>query len=78
MAHFKIDFHQTVQKFVALLGRFRIFKTLFFLVLISSIRFLSRPVAVCDNNRISRSRIYQCEAWGGKIASKHRYFSGIK
>ena len=36
------------------------------------------PVAVCDNIRISRSRLYQGESWRGKIASKHRYFYGIK
>ena len=36
------------------------------------------PVAVCDNIRISRSRIYQGETWRGKIASKHRYFYGLK
>ena len=36
------------------------------------------PVAVCDNIRISRSRLYQGEAWRGKIASKHRYFYGLK
>ena len=36
------------------------------------------PVAVCDNIRISRSRIYQGEAWRGKSASKHRYFYGLK
>ena len=36
------------------------------------------PVAVCDNIRISRSRLYQGESWRGKIPSKHRYFYGIK
>ena len=36
------------------------------------------PIAVCDNIRISRSRLYQGEIWRGKIASKHRYFYGIK
>ena len=36
------------------------------------------PVAVCDPIRISRSRLYQGGAWRGKIASKHRYFYGIK
>ena len=36
------------------------------------------PVAVCDNIQISCSRIYQGEAWRGKITSKHRYFYGIK
>ena len=36
------------------------------------------PVAVCDNIRIPRSRLYQGETWRGKIASKHRYFYGIK
>ena len=36
------------------------------------------PVPVCDNIRISRCRIYQGEAWRGKIASKHRYFYGLK
>ena len=36
------------------------------------------PVAVCDNIRISRSRPYEGEAWRGRIASKHRYFYGLK
>ncbi len=36
------------------------------------------PVAVCDNIRISRCRIYQGKQWRGKIASKHRYFYGLK
>ena len=36
------------------------------------------PVAVCDTIRISRSRLYKGESWRGKIASKHRYFYGIK
>lgn len=36
------------------------------------------PVPVCDNIRISRCRIYQGEAWRGKIASKHRYYYGLK
>ena len=36
------------------------------------------PIAVCDNIRISRSRIYQGEEWRGKIASKRRHFYGIK
>ena len=36
------------------------------------------PVAVCDNIRISRSRLYQGDIWRGKIPSKHRYFYGIK
>lgn len=36
------------------------------------------PVAVCDNIRISRSRLYQGPDWRGKIASKHRYFYGLK
>ena len=35
-------------------------------------------VSVCDNIRISRSRRYQGEAWRGRIASKRRYFYGIK
>ena len=34
----------------------------------------SFPIPACDNIRISRSRLYQGEAWRGKIASKHRYF----
>ena len=38
----------------------------------------SFPIPVCDNIRILRSRIYQGETWRGKIASKHRYFYGIK
>ena len=36
------------------------------------------PIAVCDNIRISRSRRYQGETWRGWIASKRRYFYGIK
>ena len=36
------------------------------------------PVAVCDNIRISRSRLYQGEAWRGRIASKRRSFYGLK
>ena len=36
------------------------------------------PVAVCDNIRISRCRIYQGKQWRGRIASKHRYFYGLK
>lgn len=36
------------------------------------------PIAVCDNIRISRSRRYQGETWRGRIASKRRYFYGIK
>lgn len=38
----------------------------------------SMPVPVCDNIRISRSRLYQGEAYRGKIASKHRYFYGLR
>ncbi len=36
------------------------------------------PVAVCDNIRISRCRLYQGEEWRGKIASKRRHFYGLK
>jgi hypothetical protein len=38
----------------------------------------SFPVAVCDNYRIPRSRIYQGEAWRGYQPSKKRYFYGLK
>ena len=38
----------------------------------------SFPVAVCDNYRIRRCKIYQKEAYRGKIASKRRYFYGLK
>lgn len=38
----------------------------------------SFPVAVCDNYRIPRCKIYQKEAYRGKIASKRRYFYGLK
>ena len=38
----------------------------------------SIPVPVCDNIRISRSRLYQGEEYRGKIASKHRYFYGLR
>ncbi|RYE21571.1 MAG: IS982 family transposase [Sphingobacteriaceae bacterium] len=38
----------------------------------------SFPVAVCDNIRISRSRIVTGERYRGYQASMHRYFYGIK
>jgi len=38
----------------------------------------SFPIAVCDNYRISRSKIYQGEAWRGYISSKKRYFYGVR
>ena len=38
----------------------------------------SFPVAVCDNIRISRSRILQGEAFRGKHAAMRRYFYGVK
>jgi hypothetical protein len=36
------------------------------------------PVAACDNYRIDRCRLYQGEAYRGYIASKKRYFYGLK
>jgi hypothetical protein len=36
------------------------------------------PVVVCDNIRIRRSRLYRGEAYRGYIASKKRFFYGIK
>lgn len=38
----------------------------------------SYPIAVCDNYRIPRAKIYQGEAWRGYIASKKRYFYGVR
>ncbi len=38
----------------------------------------SFPIAVCDNYRIRRSKIYQGEAWRGYIPSKKRYFYGLR
>ena len=38
----------------------------------------SFPVAVCDNIRIRRSRIYDDEKHRGYIASKKRYFYGLR
>lgn len=38
----------------------------------------SFPVPVCDNIRISRARIYHDERYRGYIASKRRYFYGLK
>src|SRR5919108_1760547 len=38
----------------------------------------SFPVAVCDNYRIPRAKLYQNEAYRGYIASKKRYFYGLK
>ena len=38
----------------------------------------SMPVPICDNIRISRSHLYRGEDFRGKIASKHRYFYGLR
>jgi len=36
------------------------------------------PVPVCDNYRIPRAKVYQEEAYRGYVASKKRYFYGLK
>src|SRR5512133_480767 len=38
----------------------------------------SYPMVVCDNYRIKRSKIYQGEDFRGYIASKKRYFYGLR
>ncbi len=38
----------------------------------------SFPIAACDNIRIPRARLYQEEAYRGYIASKRRYFYGLR
>lgn len=38
----------------------------------------SFPIASCDNIRIKRSRRYQGEDYRGYIASKRRYFYGVR
>ena len=38
----------------------------------------SYPIAVCDNYRIKRSKIYYGEDFRGYIASKKRYFYGLR
>jgi Transposase DDE domain len=38
----------------------------------------SYPIAVCDNYRIPRSKIYHEEEFRGYIASKKRYFYGLR
>lgn len=38
----------------------------------------SYPIAVCDNYRIQRSKIYHGEDFRGYIASKRRYFYGLR
>jgi hypothetical protein len=38
----------------------------------------SFPIAVCDNYRICLSKICQGEEWRDYIASKKRYFYGIR
>jgi hypothetical protein len=37
----------------------------------------SFPVAVCDNYRIPRAKVYQQEKYRGHIASKKRYCYGL-
>jgi hypothetical protein len=44
----------------------------------SDYRIDSFPIAVCDNIRISRSRIITGKQWRGKQASRRRYFYGVK
>jgi len=36
------------------------------------------PIPVCDNYRIRRAKLYQGKAYRGYIASKKRYFYGLK
>lgn len=36
------------------------------------------PIPVCDNYRIKRCKLYQDESYRGYIASKKRYFYGLK
>jgi hypothetical protein len=38
----------------------------------------SFPIAACDNYRIRRCKLYQGEAYRGYIASKKRFFYGLK
>ena len=38
----------------------------------------SFPIAVCDNYRIKRCKLYRNSAYRGYIASKKRYFYGLK
>ena len=38
----------------------------------------SFPVALCDNIRIKRCRLVQDELYRGKMASKRRYFYGVR
>jgi Transposase DDE domain len=38
----------------------------------------SFPVVVCDHDRIPRAKLYQHEEYRGYIASKKRYFYGLK
>lgn len=38
----------------------------------------SFPVAVCDNIRISRSRLIKGEQWRGRSAAHRRYFYGVR
>src|SRR5512145_2962951 len=38
----------------------------------------SYPIAVCDHYRIPRSKIYRGEDFRGYIASKKRYFYGLR
>ena len=38
----------------------------------------SFPVAICDNMRISRSKILKGEHWRGRHSSMRRYFYGVK
>jgi hypothetical protein len=38
----------------------------------------SFPISMCDNYRIPRAKLYQHETYRGYIASKKRYFYGLK
>lgn len=38
----------------------------------------SFPIPICDNIRIKRAKLYQGEAYRGYLASKRRYFFGLR
>jgi hypothetical protein len=38
----------------------------------------SCPIPMCDNIRLRRSHLYRGEAYRGYVASKHRYFFGLR
>ena len=76
----KSAFNRRLHRLAATLSALFYYLADFFKALNLSAEYLidSFPVHVCDNIRISRSRLVKGEEYRGKIASKRRFFFGFR